>query len=84
MEEAIEQVARKVRGPKGGGSAGGKGANGAAAGGGSVHAVHAGVHAPGEEREPSPGSMKARAATVKLAQRVKWLPLLDLNQRPSD
>ncbi len=71
----IEQAARKVRGPGGGGGSNGKRSTSTLAGGGTVHAVHAEVHAPGEEREPSPGAMKARAATVKLAQRVEWLPI---------
>ena len=78
MQEAIQQVARKVRGPGGGGGGKtGKGATGTPAKGGTVHAVHAEVHAETEGREPVAGSMKARAATVKLAQRVEWLPVLE-------
>ena len=78
VQEAIQQVARKVRGPGGGGGGKtGKGATGTPAKGGTVHAVHAEVHAETEGREPVAGSMKARAATVKLAQRVEWLPVLE-------
>ncbi len=78
VQEAIQQVARKGRGSGGnGGGKTGKGANGTPANGGTVHAVHAEVHAEAEGREPVAGSMKARAATVKLAQRVEWLPLTD-------
>lgn len=70
----LEQAARKVRGPGGGG-----GKSPAV-----VHAVHGEVHAPAKEREPSPGTQGAVGATVKLAQRVEWLPLVDLNHRPPD
>ena len=63
----LEQAARKARGPK---SGGGKAA-------GAVHTDHGEVHAPQGGREPSPGTTKAAATTVKCAQRVKWLPLLD-------
>jgi site-specific DNA recombinase len=62
----LEQAARKARGPNGGG---GKAT-------GEVHAVHGEVHAPQAGREPSPGTTKASAATVKCAQRVDWLPRL--------
>ena len=75
VQEAIQQVARKVRGSGGtGGGKNGKGATATPTNGGTVHAVHAEVHADAEGREPVAGSMKARAATVKLAQRVEWLP----------
>jgi len=63
----LEQAARKARGPKSGGR---KAA-------GAVHTDHGEVHAPQGGREPSPGTTKAAATTVKCAQRVKWLPLLD-------
>lgn len=70
----LEQAVRKVRGPGGGG-----GKFPAV-----VHAVHGEVHAPTKEREPSPGTQGAVGATVKLAQRVEWLPLPDLNWGPPD
>ncbi len=73
----MEQAVRKVRGPGGGGGGKPSKLNGISAKGAEVRAVHGEVHAPAEEREPSPGTMRLRAATVKLAQRVEWLPVLD-------
>lgn len=71
----MEQAVRKVRGPGGGGEGKSAKADGMSAKGAEVHAVHGEVHAPEKEREPSPGTQGAVGATVKLAQRVEWLPV---------